>query len=119
VQPYEVLRLTRYQTVGYILTVAVISSVIPIDQTIEEAARERPGLPIRIRVQPTVLRQAEGKTGTHYASWRNLHWTIEVPDLVEARQLREALSAFFYVAAQRGVAAAHDALLTLVPSTQG
>ena len=91
----------------------VTPSLTPVDQAVEEAAKERPGLPIRIRIQPAVLRKSEGKTA-NFQSWRNLHWMVSVADVMEAKQLREALSAFFFIASQRGVSTVHQALLSMI-----
>lgn len=92
--------------------VQVTSSLAPIDLPIEEAARERPGEPIRIRLQPSILRHEAGRPSPHYGAWRQLHWNITVGTLDEARALREALSAFFHVAQSEGITAARQKLLT-------
>jgi len=77
---------------------------------------ERPGEPIRIRIQPAIMRQRQ-TTGTGYFAWKRLHFTLEVNDVAEGRGFREALSAFFYVAQQKGIAAVHDALVGLIAPT--
>ena len=92
----------------------VTTSITPLDQTVEEAASERPGLPIRVRLQPAVFRKPDEQRPGNFQAWRNLHWVLTVKDLAEARQFREALSAFFFLSEQRGIAAVHHALVAMI-----
>lgn len=94
----------------------VTSSIAPIDHPLEQAAIERPGEPLRIRVQPSVMRKAEGKRAGNFQAWKNLHWMIELGDVTEGRAFREALNAFFFVAAQQGIGAVHQALMGMLPT---
>lgn len=88
----------------------VTSSVSPVDKSIREAIDERPGMPIRIRFQPDILRKREGADRATYQPWRNVHWTIVADTLDEARLLREALASFFWLASQGGIGAVHEKL---------
>lgn len=90
------------------------SSIAPIDHALEQAAIERPGEPLRIRVQPAILRKPEGKTG-NFKAWKNLHWMIQLATVDEGRAFREALNAFFFVAAQQGIGSVHQTLMALLP----
>lgn len=114
---YAILQLTTYARTCIFPCVQVTSSISPIDKTLEEAAKERPGHPIRVRVQPSLLRHEEGRPTPHYGAWRNLHWMIQLADLAEARAFREALSAFFYAASTQGIGAVHEKLLTMIPNS--
>lgn len=95
----------------------VTASIAPIDQPLEFAATERPGQPIRLRVQPAILRKLEGKDVQNFQAWKNLHWMIELVDVGEGRMFREALSAFFLIAGSQGIGAVHQQLVAMLPST--
>ena len=71
---------------------------------IEEAAAERPGKPILIRVHPTIFREGQ------YRSWKGVHWKLEVDSPTEAVALREALQVFFQTLTSAGPHAVIDAL---------
>ena len=66
-----------------------------VDESLFDSINERPGQTIRIRVQPTILRQREGDARASYQSWKDLHWLIEITSLQEAQAFRQALTAFF------------------------
>ena len=95
----------------------ITTSSASLDQSLEEAAGEKPGEPIRIRVQPAILRNRKGSNTPSYHAWKRLHYTLEVNDVAEGRSFREALSAFFYVSQQKGIAAVHDAIVALLSPT--
>jgi len=94
----------------------VNSSISPVDQSIIDAIEERPGEPIRIRLQPTVLRFREGDPRASYQAWKDLHWLVELDDLDEVRALREGLAAFFWIAGQHGIGAVRDKLADVLPN---
>ena len=93
----------------------VTSTVTPADQPVLEAIEERPGLPIRIRFQPGILRRPDGSDRAMYQPWKDVHWTIEAENLDEVRLLREALAAFFWIAGQGGIGALHGRLMPSLP----
>jgi hypothetical protein len=110
-----ILCLTTIQRVNNLSSVVqVTSSIAPIDNALEQAAIERPGEALRIRVQPAILRKPTGKSG-NFKAWKNLHWMVELTDVNEGRAFREALNAFFYVAGQQGIGAVHQTLMSLLP----
>ena len=76
-----------------------------LDRTVREVAAERPGHPLRLRVQPMIL----GKN-SQYRSWKDVSWTVEVDTPEEAYATREALRAFFDSLAKHGPAATRAAL---------
>lgn len=78
------------------------------DTIIEEAAAERPGKPIRLRLQPSVLRPRGSRA--QYQAWRNLRWTIECDTPAEAFAFRDALRAFFAAMGRGGPEAVVAAL---------
>ncbi len=94
----------------------VISSVSPIDKPIEDAAAERPGEPIRIRLQPAIMRKAPGAKTVDFKAWRQLHWMLELPSLDEARAFRETLGLLFLMIDQHGIGAVHEHLQHFIPS---
>lgn len=63
------------------------------DQPIREALAERPGKAVKIRVQPMLLRQANGRG--QYQAWKQVRWTLDCDTAAEALSIREALKAFF------------------------
>ncbi|HKB39433.1 MAG TPA: hypothetical protein VKD72_23555 [Gemmataceae bacterium] len=64
------------------------------NRPIRDAWAERPGKPIRIRIQPAIFRLVKGRS-SQYKVWPNIHWTLECERPEEAYQLREALRLFF------------------------
>lgn len=97
----------------------VISSVSPIDKPIEDAVQERPGAPLRIRLQPAILRRVDGAKAGHYQAWRQLHWLVELDTLDDARAFRESLAAFFQLIDEEGIGAVHQRLLPKTVATVG
>ena len=72
-------------------------------QPIEAAIAERPGKPLRIRVQPMILRTAKGRA--QYRAWRDVSWTLELDSASEAAALSEVMRAFFLALNERGLEA--------------
>lgn len=68
-----------------------------LDLPVQEAAAERPGKPIRVRIQPLLFRLREGETSStgHYRAWNDVSWILECADVAETVAVREALRAFF------------------------
>jgi len=72
------------------------------DGPIAAAAKERSGKPIRLRIQPMVLREVKGK-GAQYHAWKDVRWTIECDSPEEAYAVRDALLVFFPALSRVGV----------------
>ena len=91
--------------------------VFDIDRVIYDAAKERKGRPIRVRLQPTILRTREGEgysaSSGQYKAWKDVRWTIECGTPKEVFQLRDALRAFFKAIGRGGVKATIAALATV------
>ena len=79
------------------------------DEQILETVAERPGKPIRLRIQPMVLRTVAGKGGQYHA-WRDVRWTLECDSAEEVFATREAMYAFFNALSRGGVKAVQAAL---------
>jgi hypothetical protein len=82
---------------------------IDLDAIIEQAAAERPGKPIRIRLQPMVL-LASNSRGGQYQGWKDVRWTVECDTPAEAFALREAMRSFFRALGRGGPDAVMAAL---------
>lgn len=89
-----------------------------LDQPAIEAASERPGKSIRVRIPLLLFRLRDGETPSAgvYRSWNNVSWIIECTDADEALALRDGLAAFFDRIKHEGIAAVRDRLTTM-PST--
>jgi hypothetical protein len=86
-----------------------VDAAEPVD-VIEEAYRERPTKPIRVRIQPQVFRlTTEGKRN-QYRFWRDVHWTLDMDTPAEVYAFRDALAVFFRVVPRIGPEAAIQAL---------
>jgi hypothetical protein len=83
------------------------------NRSLLEAIEERPGKPLRLRVQPMILRT----TGTRhqYKAWRDVSWTLEVADMAEANAFAEALRVFFVTLNAAGPDAVAASLRELAP----
>lgn len=81
-----------------------------IDDSVREAEAERPGEPIRIRIQPTIFRRPPGRDGQH-RSWLDVSWTMECTDADEAIELRETMRIFFDTVGVKGIPAVKALLL--------
>ena len=68
---------------------------------VREAFAERPGKPLKIRVQPMVLRNSDTQR-SQYRSWPDVSWTLQCESVEEAFELREAMRTFFAALAARG-----------------
>jgi hypothetical protein len=77
------------------------------DRPITEAAEERPGKPIRVRVQPMILRR-----GGQYNAWKDVRWTLDCETPEEAFAVREAMRLFFAALASAGP---HAVITLLTP----
>lgn len=71
---------------------------------IDEVVAERPGKPIRLRLQPMILRSVAGKGGQYHA-WKDVRWTLECDTPEEVFMLRDALRIFFETVGRLGPAA--------------
>jgi hypothetical protein len=65
------------------------------------AAELRPDKPIRLRFQPDIFMKDRAERGL-YCAWRGVHWTLDCQTPDEAIELKQALGAFFKVAAEAG-----------------
>jgi hypothetical protein len=82
------------------------------DRPIQLAAQERPGKPIRLRFQPTVLQ------GGQYRVWRDVRWTLDCETPEEAFGVRDALRALFRALTAVGTDRTINALTALVAAAQ-
>lgn len=90
-------------------------SAEPSDRPIYEAAAERPGLPLKIRLQPTIYRKrASGPGGTAQA-WPGVSWILACASPEEALAVKDALRAFFTRLAIDGPEATRDRLVSEPP----
>src|SRR5215831_15113429 len=72
------------------------------NQPIEEAYRERPTRPIRLRIQPQIFRTRKDQPSGVYRFWRDVHWTLDFDTPKEVFAAREALRVFFKVLPKLG-----------------
>lgn len=84
------------------------------DQPIFDALSERPGKPLRLRVQPAIWRARPGRE-PQYNSWRQTIWTLECDSADEALAVRDAMRTFFTTMGQCGPPAVLAALTALLP----
>ena len=87
------------------------AETLDLDKAVEEAQAERPDKPIRVRLQPALLR-SDGA----YVAWRGVAWSVACETPAEAIALRQALVAFFAAIGTHGIAAVTD-ILTPEPTT--
>lgn len=71
------------------------------DVVIRDAASERSGKPIRLRIQPQVLR-ADATRGGQYQFWKDVRWTVECDTADEVFAFRDALRTFFTALGRSG-----------------
>jgi hypothetical protein len=71
------------------------------DTPIREALAERPGKPVKIRIQPAIWRLV-GDTRGQYRAWREVSWMIECENAEEALALRDVMRAFFLKLGEEG-----------------
>lgn len=96
------------------MNVTYSADIDHIDDPVRAAAEEAPGEPIKIRIQPSVLRR--GKDNQQRA-WAGVSWNLEVGAVDEAVALREALRAFFEVAERSDLGYLKSQLEQLNPVT--
>lgn len=77
------------------MEISYSADVTDLNRPAYEAQAERPDLPIRLRVQPTLLRVKPGAIGGNHKSWPGVSWTLECKDAEEAIAIRDALRSFF------------------------
>lgn len=97
------------------MEVTYSATSVDLDRPAFEAQAERPDRPLRLRVQPTLLRQAPGETTGNHRSWSGVSWSLECPTAEEAIGVRDALQAFFAAIAQHGSLAVQKALTASAP----
>jgi hypothetical protein len=86
------------------------ADVVDIDSPAFAAQAERPDRPLRLRIQPTLLRVLPGETTGNHRSWSGVSWTLECPTAADAIEVRNALQAFFEACAQHGASRVEHAL---------
>lgn len=67
------------------------------EDSVREAAKSRPGQPIRLRFQPQLyfaVKNATYRSGAFF-SWRNLYWNVQCPTVADALKVKGALTSFF------------------------
>lgn len=92
------------------MEVSYSQAVINLDQPALDAQAERPDRPLRLRIQPTLLRQKAGQTIANHQSWPGVSWTLECQTADEAIQVRKALTTFLAALNQHGAVAVDKAL---------
>ena len=89
-----------------------------IDQPVYDAAAERPGKPIRVRIQPSLYRVKPG--GGEQTSWAKVSWLVECESAEEVIALREAMREFFDTVTAVGAAETVKRLqLKVRPTAEG
>ncbi len=90
---------------------------VDLDKPVYDVATERPGKPIRVRLQPLLLRGAsEHGRGSDYVSWKGVSWTVGCATPEEAIVFRQALEVFFAAVSTRGL---DDTILRLTDEVGG
>lgn len=92
------------------MEVTYSADAVDLDAPAYEAQTERPDRPIRLRVQPTLLRVKPGETVGNHQAWPGVSWTLECQGAEEAIAIREALRVFFATIADRGSAEVRNLL---------
>ncbi len=92
------------------------ADVSQLDQPAIDAAVERPGKPIRIRVPLLLFRVKPGETSSEgtYRSWNNVSWIVECANVEEAVAMREVLRAAFLAIEVKGIDTVHQLLTQAV-----
>jgi len=72
------------------------------DQAVWDTAAERPGQPIRMRVQPTLLRGTDSRH--QYLPWRDMRWVLTCDTPEETFAVRDAMAVFFERLSEAGPA---------------
>lgn len=87
------------------------AETVDLDAPAHLAAADRPGKPVRLRVQPTLLR------GENYQAWAGVSWTADCPTAADAIAVRDALRAFFLALEHYGAEAVQKALTVPTSTT--
>jgi hypothetical protein len=95
------------------MEISYSADVNDLDRPAYDAQAERPDLPIRLRVQPTLLRVKPGKVGGNHKAWAGVSWTLECKDAEEAIAIRDALKSFFLALSRVGPAIVQQGLTQL------
>mgnify|MGYP001590353699 CR=1 FL=1 len=96
------------------------ADVSSLDQPPLEAAQERPGKPIRIRVPLLVFRlhPSPARPGLGaYRTWNNVSWILECESVGEAIAVRDTLQQVFSLIRSHGIERVRHCL-TSMPQTQ-
>jgi hypothetical protein len=88
------------------------------NQPVRDAFDERPGKPIKLRIQPSIFRKSAGPRG-QYRYWQDVIWNVECDTPEEVLELKDALRVFFQAITQFGPAAVQSELRRLVQAKQG
>lgn len=91
------------------------ADAVDLDKAALDAQAERPAHPIRLRIQPTLLRLRSGDATPNHRSWSGVSWTLECPTAADAIAVREALQAFFAAVAYHGAGQIETALTATMP----
>jgi hypothetical protein len=85
-----------------------------LDAPVLEAAAERPGEPIVVRVQPTIYRLRAGQRSGNQQVWTGVSWSARPKTVAEALALREALRLFFVAITKHSALDVATQLQTLI-----
>jgi hypothetical protein len=80
------------------------------DRPIAEAYADRPGKPLKIRIQPMIL------TARQYRAWKDVRWTLDCDTPAEAFAVRDAMRLFFEALTSCGPAPVSATLSGLMPA---
>jgi hypothetical protein len=86
------------------------------DAQVYRIAEQRPDAPIRIRIQPDLYVQRDGRA--LYMAWRQVFWRVECATPGEAIALKDALHAFFSCCLRSGADNVRMHLETLLTPIQ-
>lgn len=92
------------------MEVSYSADAVDLDKPAFEAQAERPDRAIRLRVQPTLLRVAQGESAGNHRAWPGVSWSLECRTAEEAISVRQALTAFFAALSVHGPEAITKAL---------
>jgi hypothetical protein len=95
------------------MDVSYSAAPVDVDRALLEAAAERPGEAIIVRLQPTLYRFKPGQRSGQQQAWTGVSWSARPKTVDEAIALREALRVFFATVATKGAQQVTDALTAL------